>query len=139
MDLAHPWRTLRALAHITVTWCELPHGYRALTDGRSRIWMHKRLLQRERRASLQHELEHIRAGHVGCQPPRTEAKIRFDAAMALLPDLDQVLDELVFYSGDMEAAAVDLWVDAATVAARLDPAYTHPAEKARIRERLEGE
>lgn len=133
----HPWRELGRNPHIDLVWCELPLGYRGLTDGRARIWLHTRLLQRERRATLAHELTHIARGHRGCQPPAIERSVRHHAARWLLPDLHVVLDELVFFRCDLEHAAEALWVDRLTVEARLDPRHTHPAEKAIIRQRLQ--
>ncbi|NNG20533.1 ImmA/IrrE family metallo-endopeptidase [Naumannella sp. ID2617S] len=135
--IPHPWAELRSRPHLTLHWADLPHGIWGLTDGTNRIWMQRRLLQRERRATLAHELEHIRRGHTCCQPPTVERRVRHHAARWLLPDLGQVLDELIFHRGDFEHAAEALWVDRLTVQARLDPLHTHPAEKALIRRRLE--
>lgn len=140
MELAptpHPWQTLGHRPHITVHWVTLPRGVWGLTDGRRTIWMHRKLLQRERRATLAHELEHIRRGHVGCQPPTVERQVRHHAARFLLPNLHTVLDEIVFHRGDLEHVAEALWVDRLTVQARIDPLHTHPAEKAIISRRLE--
>lgn len=137
MKVAHPWRVLGRLPHIDLIWTDLPGGYRGLTDGHSRIWLHRRLLQRERRSTLAHELIHIRRGHLGCQPPMVERGVRHAAARWLLPDIHHVMDEVIFYRGDLEHAAEALWVDRATVEARLDLRHTHPAEKAIIRARIE--
>ena len=87
--------------------------------------------------TLAHELIHVRRGHRGCQPPAVERAVRHAAARWLLPDIHRVMDEVVFYRGDLELAAEALWVDRATVEARLDPRHTHPAEKAIIRNRIE--
>lgn len=137
MEIAHPWQTLSRHPHITVHWATLPRGVWGLTDGRRTIWMTRHLLQSQRRATLAHELEHIRRGHSGCQPPTIERQVRHHAARWLLPDLGAVLDEIIFHRGDLEHAAEDLWVDVLTLQARLDPRHTHPAEKAIIRRRLE--
>lgn len=118
--MPHPWRTLRALPRITLVWADLPTGVRGLTDGHSRIWLHRRLLQRERRAALAHELVHIERGHRGCQPPSIERAVRQAVARWLLPDLRAVCDELVFYAGHLELVAEALWVDRVTVEARLE-------------------
>lgn len=132
----HPWRVLRAMPHVTLTWQPLPGRLRGLSDGRSRIWLDTGLLQRERRCTLAHELIHLREAHEGCQPPSVERWVRHQVSLWLLPDLDAVLDELVFHHGDPEAAAVDLWVDRATVEARLDSRHLHPAERAEVMRRL---
>lgn len=136
MELAHPWRTLRRLPHIDVTWCELPAGLRAVTDGRS-IWMHTGLTQRERRSSLAHELVHITEGHTSCQPDRVERWVRTRAAMWLLPDITPVADALAWHGDDYDAAADDLWVDEATLWARLDPDHSPKAERLYVARRLE--
>lgn len=80
---------------------------------------------------------HVRRGHHGCQPETIERQVRHAAARWLLPDIHHVMDEVIFYRGDLELVAEDLWVDRATVEARLDPRHTHPAEKAIIRRRIE--
>lgn len=133
----HPWRDLGQHPHITVHWVNMPGEAWGLTDGRRNILMSRRLLQSQRRVTLAHEMEHIKRGHVGCQPPTVERLVRHHAARYLLPDLRAVLDELIFYRGDWVRAAEDLWVDVPTLQARLDSRHTHPAEKAIIRRRLE--
>lgn len=77
-----------------------------------------------------HECFHVALGHTGCVSGAEEARVRWRAAQYLLPDLRAVLRALVCCAGDLEAAAEELWVDRATVAARLDPRYLHPAEAA---------
>jgi hypothetical protein len=113
----------------------MPFGIRAVTDG-IRIWMSPRLLQRERRSSLAHELEHIRRGHTSCVRAAQEAQVRHHAARWLLPDIHQVADALVWAGGVTDEAAEDLWVDLATLCARVDPTHMHPAEKAIVTRRF---
>ena len=131
----HPWRELRALTHVVVHWRELHPGVWGATDGHSRIWLDNRLGQVERRCTLAHELEHIRRGHRGCQPPAVEASVNAAAARRLIPDPHTLADALAWARGDLAAAAEELWVDEPTLAARLESA--HPAERAIISTRME--
>lgn len=75
--------------------------------------------------ALAHELEHIRAGHDGCQPRGIEGQVRNRAARFLLPDPHPIAEALV-------SAAEELWVDEDTLRARLDIRHLHPAERAII-------
>lgn len=133
----HPWRELRALTHTVVHWRELHPGVWGATDGHD-IWLDHRLGQVERRCTLAHELEHIRRGHRGCQPPAVEAAVNAAAARRLIPDPHDLADALAWARGDLPAAADELWVDEPTLVARLDPRHLHPAEKALLEVRLEG-
>lgn len=136
MSIPHPWRELRALAHVVVHYADLK-GPWGLSDGEQRIWMDKDLLQVERRCTLAHELEHIRRGHHGCQDSRTEAAVTAAAARWLLPDPRAVADALVWADGDLALAADHLWVDEPTLQARLDRRHLHPAEVAVMRARFD--
>lgn len=133
----HPWRELAALTHIVVQWAHLAPGVWGLNDGRRRIWLDRRLGQAERRCTLAHELEHLRRGHLGCQPPAVERSVDAAAARRLIPNPHTLADALVWARGDMAAAAEELWVDEPTLEARLDPRHLHPAERAILRGRLE--
>lgn len=133
----HPWRELKALTHVVVHWVSLAQGSWGMTDGHERIWLDSRLGQAERRCTLAHELEHIRRGHDGCQPPQVERSVHSAAARRLIPDVHHLADALVWSCGDLAAAAEELWVDRQTLMARLDPAHLHPAERAILHERLE--
>ena len=135
MDLPHPWRELRALAHVVVHYDDLRPAWGA-TDGERRIWLDSSLLQVERRCTLAHELEHIRRGHRGCQDEAEERAVEAAAARYLLPDPHAIADALVWARGDVEAAAEELWVDEPTLRARLDPRHLHPAERAIIVARI---
>lgn len=99
--------------------------------------MHPGLIQRERRSSLAHELEHLRRGHRGCQSDKVERHVRAMAAQWLLRDVRVIADALCFHRGDVDAAADDLWVDEVTLWARFDPAHTPPMERAYVARRLE--
>lgn len=133
----HPWRELRALTHIVVHWRELHPGTWGLTDGYANIWLDHHLGQVERRCTLAHELEHIRRGHRGCQPPAVEAAVEAAGARRLIPDPHALADALAWARGDLAAAAEELWVDEPTLAARLDRRHLHPAERAILTTRLE--
>lgn len=124
----HPWRDLRNQPRIDIIWADLPRGVRALTDGIARIWLRPGLLQRERRSSLAHELEHVRANHDGCQPSKVERHVRAMAAQYLLPDITVVMDEILYHDGLTDDAADALWVDHATLRARFDPKHTPPRQ-----------
>lgn len=115
------------MLHIT----DLPGTVWGATDGRA-ILLDAKLLQVERRCTLAHELEHIRRGHTGCQPPAIEAAVEAAAARWLLPEPRAVADALVWAGMDLHLAADHLWVDVDTLAARLDPKHLHPAERAII-------
>lgn len=136
MHLPHPWRDLRALAHVVVHHVDLRPGVWGASDGDCRIWLDRRLGQVERRCTLAHELEHLRRGDHGCQNAATEADVAAAAARYLLPDPHHVADALVWARGDLEVAADELWVDEPTLRARLDARHLHPAERAIIVRRI---
>lgn len=133
----HPWRELRSLTGVIVHFATLAPGIWGMTDGHQRIWLDRRLGQVERRCTLAHELEHIRRGHYGCQPPAVERAVNAAAARRLIPNPHRLADALAWARGDLAAAADELWVDEPTLSARLDVAHLHPAEKAIIATRLE--
>lgn len=136
MHLPHPWRDLRALAHIVIHFDELRPGVWGVNDGADQIWLDSRLSQVERRCTLAHELEHLRRDHNGCQDEATERTVEAAAARYLMPDPRTVADALVWAHGDLEAAADELWVDEPTLRARLDARHLHPAERAIIVKRI---
>ena len=128
----HPWRTLRGMPDVTVHLRrDLPVGVRAATDGQQ-ILMSSRLLQRERRAALAHELEHIRHCRVVDCTHRDEVFIRQAAARRLI-DIEQLAKALV-WTQDVDELAEELWVDVDTVRTRLE--HLHPAERLHLRRRL---
>lgn len=133
----HPWRELRALAHVVVHHRELhPSGTRGVTDGVRRIWLDSRLTQVERRCTLAHELVHIKAGHTGCQPTAVEARVEAAAARYLLPDAAAIGDALVWARGRLPVAADELWVDVPTLTTRLDDRWLTATDRDVIRERI---
>lgn len=115
----HPWHYLRD-AHPEVTvWhtTELPTSILGVTDGKN-IWLQERMTQAERRCTLMHELTHIEYGHTSCQPPAVEQRVHQEVARKLIP-LASLADVLTWASSELEAAE-ELWVDVATLRARLD-------------------
>lgn len=136
MPTPHPWRALRALAHVRLHWRDdMPEGMRGATNG-ARIWLREGMTQVERRCTLAHELAHLDAGHTTCQPDAVERRIRNQAARYLLPDPHVIAEALVWARGDVEAAADELWVTERVLRDRLDVRHLHPAERAIIVERV---
>lgn len=136
--IPNPWLELRGMPHIELLWAtDLPPDVRAATDGIARIWIRKLPLQRQRRSALVHELEHYRAGHRGCQPPKVERHVRAMAARWLLPDIRRVMDDVVFHGGINDPAADGLWVDLTTLRARFDDRHISPREIAYAKKRME--
>ena len=137
MHLPHPWRELRALAHVVVHYDDLRPGVWGATDGHARIWLDRHLGQVERRCTLAHELEHIRRGHTGCQADAVEADVHRTVARRLIP-FDALLDALR-WARSLHELADELWVDEDTVLARL--AHLHPSERTKVvalRDELDG-
>lgn len=136
MPHSHPWRRLRELERIILHWSDdLPAYLRGVTDG-DRIWMRSDMTQVERRCVLAHELEHIKRGHVGCQPGPVESSVRAAAARYLIPWPHVLADALAWAAGDLEEAADVLWVTERVLRHRLDSRHLHPAERAIIVERI---
>ncbi|WP_169701905.1 ImmA/IrrE family metallo-endopeptidase [Janibacter terrae] len=136
MHLPHPWRRLRDLHHVVVSWRDdLPEPLLGASEG-DRIWLRSNLKQVERRCVLAHELEHHDRGHEGCQPEPVEAAVRAAAARWLLPDPHGLADALVWAHGDIEAAADELFVTPRVLRHRLDARHLHPAERAIIVRRI---
>ena len=132
----HPWRLLRSFPHIDVHWREdLGHEIRGLTDGHRHIWLSSKLSQVQRRCTLMHELVHVEREHRGCQPPVVERSVRMEAAHRLVPDVRRIASELA-WAHDLAEAADHLWVTSEVLRVRLEA--LHPAERAWLRERLEG-
>ncbi|MGG5257501.1 ImmA/IrrE family metallo-endopeptidase [Phycicoccus avicenniae] len=105
----------------------LAPGVWGLTAG-DRIWLDSRLLQVERRCTLEHELEHVRRGHRGCQPPAVERDVHVAVARRLIP-FPALLDGLR-WARNLHELADELWVDEDTVKVRLE--HLHPSERTKI-------
>lgn len=83
-DVFHPWRALRALAHVRLSWVAMPDGAPGRTNGIDTIWLDKSLDQVERRCAVTHELIHLERKHLGCQPPAIEAEVCAETARRLV-------------------------------------------------------
>lgn len=131
----HPWRAFRELVDWTLHWAHLPEGLLGITDYRARtVTLDSRLTQAERRCTIAHETEHIHRGPVpGWLWPREEIAVDRNVARKLLPDIKLVGEALAWANSNTEAAD-ELWVDEATLKARLD--HLHPAERAYLMRRL---
>lgn len=129
MQGTHPWRELRHLSNIRVDFKRLAPGVWGQNDGH-RIWIHTGLLQVERRCTLAHELEHIRRGHRGCQPPAVEAEVHQAVARRLIP-FDELLNAWR-WALTLDELADELWVDGPTLAIRLR--HLHPSERTKLKE-----
>lgn len=128
----HPWRTLRALPHVTL----LRHddGPAGLTNFRhSTISLRSDLNQAERRCTLTHELLHVRRGpFYSSYVDREERAIERETARLLI-EIRQ-LGEALAWAHCLDEAAEELWVDRPTLEVRL--ANLHPAEHAYLTRRL---
>lgn len=129
----HPWRDLRRLGErVVLVWERLEPGVLAETDGRGVIWMDPAQRQAKRRCTLAHELAHIELGHTDGCTPREDRAADDLAARRLIP-LDRLADALA-WTESAEEAADELWVDEATLSARL--ASLTADERVALAERL---
>lgn len=129
----HPWRALRALGDgVRLVWTPLAPGVLALTDGHARIWIDPDQDQATRRCTIAHELAHIELGHIGGCAPREDRDADELAARRLIP-LERLADTLA-WTESAEEAADELWVDEATLAARIE--CLTDAERAALDERV---
>lgn len=126
----HPWHWLRDhLPEWNVLLVAPESGAWGENDPTTRtIWIDPLAYQAERRCTLQHELEHIRAGDVGPQPLWREEQVRRAAARRLIA-IDALVDA-VKWAHDREELADDLFVDVETLMCRLE--HLHPAERAAV-------
>lgn len=95
----NPWRALRDRAHLVLEWGLLDTpGMIVRESARTVIWLDARLRQRDRNATLAHELIHDERGllYTSATPQRLidkeEAIVRREVARRLVPT--SVLDEL---------------------------------------------
>jgi hypothetical protein len=118
----HPWRRLlRHHPNITVHFRPLPDGLLGYTDvAAGRIVLDSELTQAERRSVLAHELEHVeRNGVVADHYLRDREELIVDRIAARkLVGLRHLIDALLWSQHPHEVAD-DLWVDVATLRARL--------------------
>lgn len=113
----HPWRRLRHQEHVDLVWRRMPTR-RGMTVGSDLIVLHPEQLQVERRCALTHELVHVELGHVTACTAREDCDAQRQAARWLV-DIGDLLDALR-WAEDMREVADCLWVDEATLMARLD-------------------
>ncbi|WP_422389911.1 ImmA/IrrE family metallo-endopeptidase [Arthrobacter sp. N1] len=107
--VSHPWRELRHLPHIRVSYVDMPAPWCAMTNGVDLIWMDKHLYQVERRVHLQHELEHIKRGHRGHQPPAIELGVRITTAHKLIT-FEDLMKARAWSGHNYTEMADELWV-----------------------------
>lgn len=128
----HPWATLGRRPDITLRWEPM--------SGRLGQWCHRtrtitldpRQSQAERRSTLTHELRHAEHGHAGRCCGSVERRVSAEAARLLITD--EALVAALLWSQDEHELAEELWVDVATVRARLDDLTDQ--EKAEIERRI---
>lgn len=115
----HPWRAFRALVDWTLHWRPLPDGLLGYTDFTARsVVLDTRLTQVERRCTIAHETEHILRGPAHPRHRARDERAVDDAAARKLIPLEALAEALVWSYDDHELAE-ELWVDLATVRARL--------------------
>ncbi|QLQ16103.1 MAG: ImmA/IrrE family metallo-endopeptidase [Micropruina sp.] len=133
----HPWRELRAMDDWTLDWERLPRGVLGVCDWEARvITLDSRLRQPERRCTVLHEILHAKRGVFADDPvlmAKEEAAIERLVARALIPL--RALGEALAWAHTLDEAADELWVDLATLRARLD--HLHPSERHYLIRRLE--
>ena len=132
----HPWRRLRALTNVDLSWRPLA-GLLGATDGRDRIVMDPRQSQAQRRCTVAHELAHLDLGHGGGCSPVEERAARALAARWLI-DMPDLLAALA-WTEHLDELADELWVDVDTLLARLDGlTASERAQVAELAQRVEG-
>lgn len=136
----HPWRAFRRFIDWTLVWAHLPGDLLGEVDFDTKIvTLDPRITQEERRCTIDHETEHIRRGPVPeWLRPREERAIDRIVAHRLLPSVKMIADALTWAEWNLDVAAEELWVDRATLECRL-VSMTHPAERAYMRRRFDGE
>ncbi len=131
----HPWRALRALAHVTLRWERLPDEVRGYTEPcGTEIVLDVDLTQAERRSTLTHELIHVEDGLVpeACDGYE-ERRVRLLAARRLIT-FDALVDAMLWATNEWELAE-ELWVDEDTVVARIEGLTD--TERRELNERLD--
>lgn len=136
----NPWRRLHALPDWTVAFGALPSNTMGRTCWETRtITLALGQYQRERRVTIDHEIEHVHRGPIAGDHPidvaREEQAIDRIVAHRLLPNIRTIADELVAADWCLETAAEALWVDADILAVRLG-SIDHPAERSYLERRF---
>ncbi len=135
-----PWAHLKALPHVSLRWTsddrELADALAWWCPDAAEIVIDGRLPQAVRRCTLAHELVHAERGDAPCASTvlelRQERVVDRQAARRLI-DVRALADTLA-WAHDIDEAAEELWVDAATLRMRL--ADLDDAERAYVRRRL---
>jgi len=130
----NPWRTLRALADVTLAWhAGGPMG--RTTHSTQTISLRRGMTWEERRCTVEHELRHLENGP---QPyglrAKDEERVRRDTALALIPEIEPVGDAIAWAHSE-EEAAMELGVDVYVLRYRLR--HMSPMERAWLKRRLE--
>ena len=132
----HPWRRFRDRTDWLLEWALLPPGLLGYTAHHRRaVVLDKRLTQAERRCTIAHELEHVERGPMPSDPilaAREEESIERAVARRLVTI--RALGDALAWARTLDEAAEELWVDVATLEARLRS--LHPAEHAYLNRRL---
>lgn len=118
----HPWRRFRGLTAWALQQTVLPSGVHGLTDWLTgTVSIELGLTQAERRCTLAHELVHIERGPVPADPwlaAREESQVERVMARRLI-DIHDLGEALAWSRHDVEVAD-ELWVDTATLRARIN-------------------
>lgn len=129
----HPWRALRGLAHVTLSWHAAgPMGW--TRHSTQTVSIRDNLSWAERRCTLQHELIHLERGPVPSGwVSQDEERVRRETARRMLPDMHP-LGEALAWAHDEHEAADELGVDVQVLRYRLR--HLHPAERGYLLRRL---
>ena len=128
----HPWRVLRSHAYVTLLRHDSgPAGFTRFPE--ATISLRRDLTQVERRCTLTHELQHVIRGPF-LEHNRAKEEAAVERASARLLIGVRELGEALAWAHNPHEAADELWVDVATLRARLD--HLHPAERAYLKRRL---
>lgn len=129
----HPWRHLRAMTDVDVTWDAADGTLGTWCAGTRAMAFHPRQSQAQRRCTVTHEIVHAELSHEGPCSPATELLVLKTSARRLI-SIQALADAIVFHRDDRSALAQELWVDRQTLDARLD--HLHPCEQGYLRRRL---
>lgn len=133
-EVWHPWRALAA--EVKVRKVSFDEDGAWDPDQPAYIWLDSRLSQAGRRSTLTHELIHLERGDAaGCTSwhDRHQEQLVDRVAARRLIGMAELVDALL-WSQDERELADTLWVDVATVKARL--AGLTPGEKDEIERRI---
>lgn len=120
----------------TLVIASLPEDQAGETDWSTKtVTINARLLQAQRRATIAHEIEHMRRGPVHHEPALVaKEEVAVERAAARKMITVEALGEAMAWSDNIHEIADDLWVDPDMVEARLR--HLHPAERHYLRRRL---